>query len=83
MPKALHTPLKPGRNGTKSINKQIADLKAELARLEALIPTTATTAKAGTVKTGAAVVDCTSAPTVITQLNALLAQLRLTGVITP
>ncbi|QIG73378.1 putative head fiber protein [Rhizobium phage RHph_Y5A] len=47
------------------------------------IPVAATSAKAGTVKQGVAVVNATDNATAITQLNALLASLRTAGVIAP
>lgn len=94
---ALRTPLKPGRNGSKSINKAIADIvqppdltavEDRATALEARATTLegktglASTGTAGIVKKGVAVVDATDAATALTQLNALLAALRTSGVIT-
>jgi hypothetical protein len=60
------TPLKQGRNGTRSINK-------------ALLPATASTA--GTVKQGVAVANATDAASALARLNDLLASLRTAGTI--
>lgn len=66
------TPLKLGKRGTGSFNKQLA-----------LRTSPASATQAGIVKRGIAVVNCSDATTVITQLNALLASLRTAGVIAP
>lgn len=68
------TPLKTGRNGTRSINGQLATLT------EAVLP--ATTAKAGTVKKGVAVANAVGANPTKAEFDALLASLRTAGVIT-
>jgi hypothetical protein len=67
MPRGPRTPLKQGRNGTRSINTQLTDLADRL------------TAEEGV--QGLAVADATDEPTAVTQLNALLASLRTAGLL--
>jgi hypothetical protein len=70
MPRGPRTPLKQGRNGTRSINKQLAALTAP-----------ATTTVAGLVKQGTEVANATDAASAITQLNALITSLETAGII--
>jgi hypothetical protein len=64
------TPIKLGKRGTGSINKQLA-----------LRTSPASTTQAGIVKKAATVANATDAATVITQLNLLLTNLRAAGII--
>lgn len=67
MPRGPRTPLKQGRNGTRSINAQLTSLDERL------------TAEEDT--QGVAVANATDEASAVTQLNALLASLRTAGLI--
>lgn len=73
MAKKLRTPLKPGRNGTPSINTQLAALTAKTGA--------ASTTTAGIVKKGVAVADAAGATPTAAEFLALLDSLRTAGVI--
>lgn len=73
MPRGPRKPLKQGRNGTRSINAELAKLGA------ATQPATAGTA--GVVKQGVAVANAAGANPTKAEFDALLASLRTAGVI--
>lgn len=73
MSRALRTPLKPGRNGSKSINEKVA--------AGTLVPAATTTVR-GTVLKGAAVAAAAGANPTAAEYLTLLTSLRNAGVIT-